>query len=251
MGRVQKGIQPGVIFDAESVRGLLTCAQCGVMSVPYPCESCGGTEFTKTQTRRVVKRLKMHDDYGKPVWEEAWVDTGYAQHGSCCLKVPYRGGLAGETSHRHWPRYVQGDIGWVKEPLRSHYRNVVYAADGHTVVHPDTGLPMGWTWQRGRLPGMFMPKVARRLWVQFETPLAQRLQEITEEDAVAEGVFGPPRSGAGWRQYPFESCPLETARESYRTRIVALHSARVWDENWWVWRYPFRRIAPPQEGGLA
>ena len=75
--------EKSILFDTESVRGLLTCAQRGTMSVPFPCEKCGSTEFTKTQTRRVAKRLRMHEDFGKPVWDEAWIDPRYAAYGSC------------------------------------------------------------------------------------------------------------------------------------------------------------------------
>lgn len=229
-----------VMFDAESVRGLLTCANCGKMSVPVPCEICGGDEFTKTQTRRIVRRLKMHEDYGKPVWSEAWIDP------VGCLKVPYRGGID-ETVQRHWPAYEDGDIGWVREPLHHHFRNAVYSCDGRPVIHPGTGRPIYWTWKVGSLPGMFMPKLARRLWVLFETPTAERLQDITEEDSIAEGVFGPPWSGAGWRNYPYEACPLPTAKESYKSRIMAIHGPTIWEENWWVWVYKFHRISPPDE----
>jgi len=228
-----------ILFDTESVRGMLTCAQCGQMSVLFPCEHCGSEQFSKTQTRRVVRRLRMHEDFGKPVWDEAWIDHSYDRHGSCCLKVPYRGGID-ETVQRHWPAYVKGETGWVREPLKRIYQEVAYSTDSEFVK------PMlVWRWKKDHLPSMFMPKVALRLWVQFKTPGAQRLQEISEEDAVAEGVFGPPWSQAGWRSYPYETCNLSTASESFMTRIMAINGPKVWDENWWVWRYSFHRIASP------
>jgi hypothetical protein len=207
------------------------------MSVPFPCEKCGSTEFTKTQTRRVARRWKMHEDFGKPVWDEAWIDPGYTRYGSCCLKAPYRGGVD-ETVQRHWPNYVKDDIGWVREPLRNLYRLVAYASDGSVVLYPDTGEPMGWTWKRGYLPSMFMPKVARRAWVQFETPIAQRLQEISNGDCYAEG----------YRENPDDLLPqLPGPRYWFLSRWNGIHGDDAWARNDWVWRYEFRRIAPPAE----
>jgi hypothetical protein len=52
---------------------------------------------------------------------------------------------------------------------------------------------------------------------------AERLHEITDEDARREGVADREAFAAKWRE---------------------IYGAPGWDENPWVWRIGFRRVAP-------
>lgn len=42
-------------FTGDMLCAVVTCARCGQISIPFPCQHCGSTEFRKTQTRRVMK----------------------------------------------------------------------------------------------------------------------------------------------------------------------------------------------------
>lgn len=82
-------------------------------------------------------------------------------------------------------------------------------------------------------PGIFLPKWAWRI----QRPIVaeermERVAAISEADARAEGVFGPPESEAGWRQYPYESCHLGTARESFQSLWESIHGPDAW--TYWV-----------------
>jgi len=69
----------------------------------------------KVTISRIVKRLKLHSDYGEPDWTQAWVDNSYDPP---CLKVEYSGcwgGMPDPTIHRHWSPYAPGDRLWVRE----------------------------------------------------------------------------------------------------------------------------------------
>jgi hypothetical protein len=65
----------------------------------------------------------------------------------------------------------------------------------------------------------------------------ERLQEISWEDAIAEGIPDPRR--AAWRVDPVEGCVAK-----YRELWDSLNAARGygWDANPWVWVVEFRRI---------
>jgi uncharacterized protein YhfF len=56
----------------------------------------------------------------------------------------------------------------------------------------------------------------------------ERLQEITEEDARAEGCGDPP---------------FGTRRETFAILWDAINGKRApWESNPWVWRVEFRRV---------
>ncbi len=65
----------------------------------------------------------------------------------------------------------------------------------------------------------------------------QRLQEISEEDAVAEGV---EHDTDGWQDYlmPATQCCV-SARDSYRTLWDAINGPGSWEANPWVAAYTF------------
>lgn len=65
----------------------------------------------KTQVRRLIKRVRLHDDYGQPDWNQTWIDGSEDEP---YLKVAYIG-KNGETVHRHYPRYQVGDVLYVRE----------------------------------------------------------------------------------------------------------------------------------------
>ena len=91
-------------------------------------------------------------------------------------------------------------------------------------------------------PSIFMPREAARIILEVTEPeRCERVQEISEADAKSEGVFGPPQSGAGYRQYPYECCSLATARDSFRSLWGSLHGPGAWQRNDWVRVIHFRR----------
>jgi len=79
---------------------------------------------------------------------------------------------------------------WHYVPLES--APVFYVADGHKpscyVVHPETGNEWGIRFKVGR----FLPKWASRIALEITEVRVQRLQEISCEDALEEGVYKTP-----------------------------------------------------------
>lgn len=87
----------------------------------------------------------------------------------------------------------------------------------------DSITPSWW-----RRPSIFMPRAASRITLEVTDVRAERLQDISETDAIAEG------------------CPNGATRpiDWYRTLWDDLNAARGfgWDTSPWVWVVEFRRI---------
>ncbi len=87
---------------------------------------------------------------------------------------------------------------------------------------------------RKKLPSIFMPKAAARIWLEVVSVRVERLQDITEEDAVKEGVkaYGP------------NNCSGTSARIAFAELWDSLNEKRGygWDTSPWVWVVEFRRV---------
>lgn len=153
----------------------------------------------KTQTRRVLTPGTTTMDAGN--WpnfipreafrlDEAWLDEGYGK-GFPILKVPYVDLSGADRVARVRPRIIPGDrlwvrerfaisgIGWGKKPKDAQGGRVHYHAD------PDHGWQSYWgNWR----PSIHMPRFASRMTCVVTDVRIQRLQDMTEDDAFAEGI---------------------------------------------------------------
>jgi hypothetical protein len=110
--------------------------------------------------------------------------------------------------------------------------SIWYWADGNP-SHGDWGKPK---------PGMHMPQWASRILLEITEVRVERLQDISEADAKAEGcdpwedLAGVPGVTVGDR--------LQNYRLAYRHLWDQINGAGAWDANPWVWAVSFRRINP-------
>jgi len=92
-------------------------------------------------------------------------------------------------------------------------------------------------------PSIHMPRGACRLVLPLVSVRVERVQDITEEDARAEGVE-LISSGPGWECWmgygPHGSC--KSARESFRSLWVSIYGQESWDANPWVWVAEWKEI---------
>lgn len=88
------------------------------------------------------------------------------------------------------------------------------------------------------LPSIFMPRWASRILLEITELRAERLQEITEKDAEAEGESW---SSAG----DGENYDVYSAIENYANLWDSLNAKRGfgWNGNWWVWVIGFRLLS--------
>ena len=97
-------------------------------------------------------------------------------------------------------RYAVGDVLWVKEEWSGHYhfrdtppaKRVSFMTPDGPILREDIwywadGRPATGDYERPRSP-LFMPRWASRITLEVTAVRVQRLQEISDDDALAEGV---------------------------------------------------------------
>lgn len=89
---------------------------------------------------------------------------------------------------------------------------------------------------------IFMPRWASRILLEIVSVRVERLQEISEADAEAEGV---QCDSDGWFYYqmPSTQCCV-TAVDSYQTLWSQINGTGSWILNPYVWGLEFRRVTP-------
>ncbi|MDN4590223.1 hypothetical protein DBA29_17165 [Xenophilus aerolatus] len=127
--------------------------------------------------------------------------------------------------------------------VQAHYRATDPAPDLCYEQGPAGGSEddFGVRWR----PSIHMPRWASRILLEVTGVRVERLQDISEADALAEGVT--PLPGADmWTAGGASDGPLHAARPqwAYRRLWDQINGAGSWAANPWVWVVEFRRIAP-------
>jgi hypothetical protein len=176
----------------------------------------------KTQTRRLLKP-QPSPDLTRHCWFSAPV-YGFT-------KEPQP---AGKWFKVKSPHGSPGDRLWVRETFRSFDDgDTFYKADfGDWIpVHADDDSEE-WRWQSP----YFMPRRLSRIMLEITDVRMQKVQDITEEDAQAEGVDKDCPIGhiPSYQKSPYSYC--------FARLWDSIHGAGAWERNDWVWAYTFRRL---------
>lgn len=178
----------------------------------------------KTQTRRVIKP--------QPEWVDEVTHTNYI--GGIIFPNTAQNCQCG---HPIVPRYAVGDILYVREtwqPLRIFGRDLfAYRADKDVERHLD-GFLSKWK------PSIHMPKAAARIFLSVTKLKVERIQDITVDDCIAEGVNNP----CDWFGEHQADCNCLEVFADIWTRI---HGKDAWERNDWVAAYTFERCEKPEE----
>ncbi|MGY4876468.1 hypothetical protein ACLUEY_01125 [Vreelandella aquamarina] len=202
-------------------------------------------EGRKNQTRRVVdahNSLVDGNGISKKRWEaaafdlaNATIDSGPSPAGN---PGPYLKATCSEgTTHRIYSRVQPGDRIWVKEThflngMVSHdapYPNVIYRADPLPCWE---GEEQDILWR----PSMFMPRWAARLVFDVVSVRLERLQDISEQDAIAEGCDNSQSDAAieaGWYEKP---------RRAFQRAWDQINGPDSWQANPPVWIYDLQPV---------
>lgn len=196
-------------------------------------------EGRKTQTRRIIK--PQPTDWTTPDgpgMSAMWPAVN--MRGLCAAKkCPY--GIPGD---RLWVResycFAQFTEAWGIDDwqVRCHY----YADSEHRLIPQcDAPADVGF-WPGARIrqykgqkrPAIFMPRWASRITLEITEIRVQRLQDITEEDAEAEGADRA-------RVIPSSESP-QRYRNGFRFLWEEIHNKESWQTNPWVWAISFRKV---------
>ena len=187
----------------------------------------------KSCTRRLVKFLSGEN----PRW------TGYIKDGlmlyngknePCIRKAPYQPGdilYVRETWHKYIKRVGEG---------KSCHLAEFYGYKASIANSEDADEP----WK----PSIHMPKEATRIWLKVTDVRVERLQEITEDGAKAEGAI----DNRGVIHSPEnEYDRIHTAREHFteiwNSTVKKSDIDRYgWDASPWVWVIEFERCEKPE-----
>jgi len=211
-----------IIFNADMVRAVL--------------------DGRKTQTRRIVNGVpSSHDFHG-------WVlsSTSAKDEGKACWAIG-NSPLLNKPIRVRCPFGAVGDRLWVREtwmpdaPRNGTWADVeFYGCKGSPLsmipkrfrkpehcIHRaswDGSEMVGWT------PSIHMPRWASRITLEITGVRVERLQDISEQDAAAEGA-STELSLIGEKHYL-----------GYRSLWKSIYSADSWQANPWVWVIEFKRL---------
>ena len=188
-------------------------------------------EGKKTQTRRILK-LKKGDTVGK-IYDDK--ETEYIICDKDGDEVPMEFvspyGVAGD---RLWVRETWGLTQGNGSPIDAW---ISYKAGGQNSELPirDNGNLFDYPIKEGWRPSIFMPRWASRITLEVTEVIVQRLQNITEEDAQAEGFT---------EQLESEGIYYKSARMGFYETWNKLNSKRgySWDSNPFVWAISFKVV---------
>lgn len=140
------------------------------------------------------------------------------------------------TFENREPQYHIGDTLYVRETWKQYtigtagpglIDGYLYKADE---PQDTSGMMVEGRWH----PSIHMPKDAARIWLKVTDIRCEQLNDMTEEDAIAEGF---PDSPAG------TDSPLERFAVLWDKTVKRVDRDRFgWYGNPWVWVYEFERI---------
>lgn len=205
----------------------------------------------KMVTRRAIKpQPKVTEAYLRE--HEAWVEgltlsdhvNNAWQSGFIDVACPY-----GEPGDRLWVReswwqagdwqstYPEDDTGaWFGS------KRIAYSADSTPPNEPNRHYPAGLRngaysaaepnkiWRHR--PSIHMPRWASRILLEITAVRVERVQDISDEQALAEGVDQTNTSIPGY------------ARQRFQDLWESINGTGSWDANPWVWVVEFKRITP-------
>lgn len=205
-----------ILFSSEMIRAIL--------------------DGKKSMTRRIIKP-QPHDinDRTSEEVNAAW------QEGFVPVKCPYG---------------TVGDVLWVREGFTILESNeIIYKADSSPAPYGLQLLPDGSYFDGRWKPSIHMPRWASRITLEITDIRVERLQDISEEDAKAEGLKAITKDGGitikygipdtdglpgtdnfGWQWQDWHIDP----RMAYKLLWESINGAGSWEVNPFVWVIQFK-----------
>lgn len=202
-------------------------------------------ENCKTQTRRVIRFPSGRLGGPEPASDQIHLDHFLGEHAFFKIEPFYQ--------VRIKCPYKAGDILYVRETWSTRISSECYAQPCHSGICPHESCELadepcfpdeyiykatdslptyGGKWH----PSIHMPKEAARIFLRVTDVRVERLCDITEQDAKAEGA--EPAMGGDLYKFHFSNIWDSTIKPADLERCG-------WAANPWVWVYGFERCERP------
>lgn len=193
----------------------------------------------KTVTRQMIK-TQHKDAYGFNICRDAWGNiTGVADYDESDL-------MAWDYNS---PPYQPGDILYVRETWKYYEKRVGSGENCHIqrfiAYKADDGrnTQKCSEWYEGKWhPSIHMPKEAARIWLKVTDVRVERLQDMTDNGCLREGVV------VNTGEYGFMNLIKPRMKELWDSTIkkedLLLYG---WQVNPWVWVIEFERCEKPED----
>ena len=206
----------------------------------------------KTQTRRPVKP--------QPVMQDGWVGGAYWQpkkspaHGfpeRFCIRDIVAMCPLGQPGDRLWLRETHRATDVLGGGIHYAADNLVRTFDGNEPAEAH-GMAVTERWR----PSIHMPRWASRILLEITDVRVQRVQDIGEADALAEGLATVTKDGTTWKfgipdadglpgtddiGWPWTKWDRDP-RKAFATLWNDTYGPDAWDRNDWVWAVTFKRV---------
>jgi len=205
-----------ILFTAPMVRAILTAR--------------------KTQTRRALNPQPnilngghpLYDGFGSYSVADGWKKISHKAGDTLWVRETVQ-------IYGNWSKYFDNEKKKWRWKFKAHKsRQVRYEDEGFYIPLKKTKR-LGWYTR----PSIFMPRWASRISLRVTAVKVERLQDISEADAVAEGCDGKvlynPDAPTEWDGTP---------RIEYEMLWDRINGKGSWDANPWVAAYTFERIKP-------
>ena len=203
---------------------------------------------SKTQTRRVIKdqsigeRFSHMTEDGRAHLE--WLGTPCCGTGvwdvpeySAQVACPY-----GQPGDRLWVResFMPVPLEAAPGPSQTPW-SIAYAAGSQTeLLAPSSYNPTLYNYERWT-PSIHMPRWASRITLEITSVRVERLQDISEADALAEGIVRQPDDGFGLADTTHYH--YTDPRNSYWSLWESINGDGSVEANPWVWVVEFKPVA--------
>lgn len=208
----------GIIFNAEMVRAIL--------------------DGRKTQMRRPAEFKVREEGYN--------LNFSGLKSGFYCYGVPSSGFVlrsmgAGCWNDRTFPLYCPfGNVGdrlWVRETWQCGL--CTESTFAYRATHKPSDLEEGWNEKIKWRPSSQMPRWASRILLEITSVRVERLQDISQADAIAEGAPpSHPTIDAVSREYGFP----DFSRSWFGQTWWHIYGKENWQANPWVWVIEFKQV---------
>ena len=202
-------------------------------------------EGRKSQTRRVIK-------FKKKIEDPKIGFSAFSPEGKFSVRGKHENGDFGESFFR--APICKGDILWVRETHTvlepEHCEGMtdrfLYKASHHPMNEEwrkesiDYGYPYQWK------PSIFMPKEACRIFLKVTNVRVERLQDISEDDIISEGIYIDEAEMPQKTKWTPELVMSRAIKKEWKSLWQSINGKESWKANPWVWVYEFKRVEKPE-----